>query len=210
MRKTFDIKNKLHITSVLLCLLLCLCALIPHLATADTTSIKYPLEKDVRRYNCYVQQFDAFMKGQLNLDIPVSEDFENLSNPYDRRERDENVDWYPWDRALYDGQYFSYFGIAPIITVYFPSYILTGSIPADSVTCAVLAVVGMAAVCLLLLNLIKYFKIKPPLYLLLLSLFAVEFGSLLPVLMSSSDMYYTALTSGVSFFPSSSLCSLSV
>lgn len=201
MRSEVNFKNKLHILVTALCVLLCLCSLIPHLATGSTESVKYPLEHDVRYYNAYVQQFDAFMKGQLYLDIEVSEELLSLDNPYDWQERKANeIGYYPWDRALYDGHYYSYFGIAPILTVFFPSYFLTGSLPAPAVTCAVLAVLGMVSLAFLLINLLKYFNIKPPLYLFLLSLFTVELGSLLPMLMSSADMYYIACTSAVSYF----------
>ena len=201
MRKALDMHNKTHVILTALCLILCLCALLPHLLTSDTSSTVYPLGQDPAYYNAYVQQFDAFMKGQIYLDVEPSQELQNLENPYDWQQRiDGDIGFYLWDRALYNGHYYSYFGIAPIITVFYPSYFLTGSIPSPSVTCAVLAVVGMISVCFALIELLKYFKIKPPFYLFLLSLFAVELGSLLPMLMSSADMYYIAATSAVAYF----------
>ncbi|MCH5192279.1 MAG: hypothetical protein J1F23_08970 [Oscillospiraceae bacterium] len=201
MRKALDMHNKTHDILTALCLALCLCALLPHLLTSDTGSTAYPLEQDPAYYNAYVQQFDAFMKGQLYLDVTPSQELQNLENPYDWQQRiDGDIGFYLWDRALYNGHYYSYFGIAPIITVFYPSYLLTGSIPSPSVTCAVLAVMGMISVCFALIELLKYFEIKPPFYLFLLSLFAVELGSLLPMLMSSADMYYIAATSAVAYF----------
>lgn len=201
MRKALDMHNKMHEALTAVCLLLCLCSLLPHLLTSDISGTEYPLEQSPAYYNAYVQQFDAFMKGQLYLDVEPSQALQELENPYDWQQRiDGGIGFYLWDRALYNGHYYSYFGIAPIITVFFPSYILTGCIPSPSVTCAALAAVGMISVCLALIELLKYFKIRPPFYLFLLSLFAVEMGSLLPMLMSSADMYYIAATSAVSFF----------
>ena len=201
MRKELDMHNKTHTILTALCLILCLCALLPHLLTSDTGNTVYPLEIEPAYYNAYVQQFDAFMKGQFYLDVVPSQELQNLENPYDWQQRiDGDIGFYLWDRALYDGHYYSYFGIAPIITVFYPSYLLMGSIPSPSVTCTVLAVVGMISVCFALIELLKYFKIRPPFYLFLLSLFAVELGSLLPMLMSSADMYYMAATSAVSYF----------
>ena len=52
-------------------------------------------------------------------------------NPYDRAARDKAGVWYMWDRALYNGKYYSYFGIAPILTVYYPCQLLTGKLPGD-------------------------------------------------------------------------------
>lgn len=201
MRKSLDMQNKTHAVLTAVCLLLCLCALLPHLLTSDTSSTAYPLEQNPAYYNAYVQQFDAFMKGQFYLDATPSRELQELENPYDWQQRiDGDIGFYLWDRALYNGHYYSYFGMAPIITVFYPSYLLTGSIPSPSVTCAVLAVMGMVSVCFALIELLKYFKIRPPFYLFLLSLFAVELGSLLPMLMSSADMYYIAATSAVSYF----------
>ena len=51
-----------------------------------------------------------------------------MENPYNPEEREE-ID-YLWDRAYYDGKYYSYFGITPIITVMFPFYLLSGMLPA--------------------------------------------------------------------------------
>ncbi len=200
MTQVFDTKNKKQMLVTLLCLFMCLCTLLPHLATSDTKSIEYPLNKSIVSYNAYVQQFDAFLKGQLNIDFEPTEELLNLENPYDWQQRKSgNVGVYLWDRALYDGKYYSYFGIAPIITVFLPFYILTGNIPSSPVTCAILAIMGMVSLCFALINLIKYFKLKVPFFIFILSLFAVETGSLIPMLMSSSDMYYIASTSAVSF-----------
>lgn len=88
---------------------------------------EYPLENDVRYYNPYVQQFDALRKGQLHLDVEPSQELLELENPYDYESR-EGVD-YMWDRAFYDGKYYSYFGLTPIITVFYPVYLLTGALP---------------------------------------------------------------------------------
>lgn len=201
MSNCFDPKNKTHIKITLICLLLCLCALIPHLSTANIQSTKYPLEKHPANYNAYIQQFDAFMKGQLNIDYMPSEELQNLDNPYDWGQRKSgNIGFYLWDRALYDGQYFSYFGIAPIITVFFPWYVVFKSIPSPAVTCTILAVIGMTSLAFALINLIKHYKIKVPFFLFTLGLFAVEMGSLLPMLMSSADMYYIASCSAVAYF----------
>ena len=97
-------------------------------------AIEYPLKNDVRYYQPYIQQFDAFMKGQLHLDIPVSDAMLELENPYDY---DSRADASPlWDRAYYDGKYYSYFGVTPVLLVYIPFYLLTGTLPTDSVVMA--------------------------------------------------------------------------
>ena len=89
--------------------------------------IAYPLAEPLTSYDPYIQQFDAFMKGQLHLDIKPDEALLKLSNPYDPSARDGI--YYLWDRAFFDGKYYSYFGIAPILLVYFPFYFITGMLP---------------------------------------------------------------------------------
>ena len=95
----------------------------------DGTFISYPLETDVRFFSPYIQQLDAFLKGQIHLDIQPSAELLALENPYTPDFR-EGID-YVYDRAFFNGKYYSYFGIAPILVFYYPYYLLTGGIPAD-------------------------------------------------------------------------------
>lgn len=102
--------------------------------------IAYPLRQDVRLYDPYIQQFDAFMKGQLHLDVKPDERLALLKNPYDLAERTFHGIDYMWDRAYFDGKYFSYFGVTPLLLVYFPYYFLTGSLPNAGLVMAVFCV----------------------------------------------------------------------
>ena len=86
----------------------------------------YPFETLYNK-NAYEQQFDAFLKHRLSIDIEPAKELLALSNPYDRASRTGIR--FLWDRALYDGKYYSYFGITPIITVYYPYYFITGKVP---------------------------------------------------------------------------------
>ena len=110
-------------------------------ASSETLDpIAYPLRQDVRLYDPYIQQFDAFMKGQLHLDVKPDERLALLKNPYDLAERTFHGIDYMWDRAYFDGKYFSYFGVTPLLLVYFPYYFLTGSLPNAGLVMAVFCV----------------------------------------------------------------------
>lgn len=100
--------------------------------------IAYPLEYGVESYSPYIQQFDAFIKGQLHIDVQPSAELLALENPYSPSER--NGIFYLFDRAFYDGRYYSYFGIAPIFTVYMPFYLLTGNLPTDSTVMGIFSI----------------------------------------------------------------------
>lgn len=91
-------------------------------------NLEYPLKNKVSGYDPYVQQFDAFMKGQLHIDWEPDSKLVALDNPYEPAER-KGVDFL-WDRAYYDGKYYSYFGITPIVTLIYPFYYISGIIPA--------------------------------------------------------------------------------
>jgi len=102
-------------------------------------SITYPLEKDISEYNPYVQQFDAIKKGQLHIDYTPSDRFLAVEDPYEPSERYNKYGQLKakefstfWDRAYFDGKFYSYFGMAPILTVIFPAQLITGSIPAET------------------------------------------------------------------------------
>ena len=47
----------------------------------DTNPIPYPLEGPVSDYSAHIQQFDAFQKGQICLDLPVDPRLATMENP---------------------------------------------------------------------------------------------------------------------------------
>lgn len=81
----------------------------------------------------YVQLAHALLvKHQLNLDLWVDPALSQLNNVYDRTERDSKKTQYYWDHAFYNGKYFCYYGLAPIVLIYAPIYFLTGLIPGEA------------------------------------------------------------------------------
>ncbi len=78
----------------------------------------------------YHQLTDAILDGRLYLDKEPPEYLEKLENPYDRSERDaakaEEGESYYWDAAYFDGKYYVYFGIAPVLLLYLPYRAITG------------------------------------------------------------------------------------
>lgn len=105
----------------------------------DGNYIAYPLDGGAEYWQPYLQQFDAFVKGQLHLDVEPSAELLQLSNPYSPDAR--NGINYMYDRAFFDGKYYSYFGIAPILAVYYPFYLLTGFLPMDSMVMGIFSLV---------------------------------------------------------------------
>ena len=156
------------------------------------------------KHNAYEQLFASLLDGHVDLDgqSPVDPSvLEGLTNPYDVTERTSVLSGIDplWDRAYYNGHLYCYFGIAPIFTVYFPFYLLTGFqyIPSAGLACLVLLVGAAVGIFTALNAAAKTFGIEKPLVLGLASVPAVALCFLLPVIGSSSDMYYLPIASGV-------------
>lgn len=69
---------------------------------------------------------EALVKGQPYLDEVPSEELQKLSNPYDISLRSKTNTYYMWDQAYYNGKYYVYFGIGPVLFFYLPYYLIRG------------------------------------------------------------------------------------
>lgn len=137
-------------------------------------------------YTQYYHLFDALKHGQLSMRTLPAPELAKLVNPYDYTAR--STTYYLWDFAYYSGQYYVYFGLAPM-PLYFLVYFLTGQLPAPALACAVPALLAVIALCGALRELLSHYKIKANLLMTLLALPAVAGGSLLLLLMACSDTY---------------------
>lgn len=145
------------------------------------------------------RQFDAWKKGQIELDLPVDPRLEELKNPYDPVARKESGARYYWDYAYFEGKYFSYFGIAPIITVHAPIHALTGKLPNVPLSCLILAIAAVIATAFAYREVVLRFIKTPNLWLFLLGLAGVVSASGVYLGVLCSDMYYVAVLSAQVF-----------
>lgn len=78
-------------------------------------------------YEHYHVLTESLAKGHFYLDIPVSQELKNLSNPYDTSYRKSVIgDDYEWDCCFKDGKYYCYYGIVPTLLTFLPFYLITG------------------------------------------------------------------------------------
>ena len=145
------------------------------------------------------RQFDAWKKGQIELDLPVDPRLEELKNPYDPVTRKESGARYYWDYAYFEGKYFSYFGIAPIITVHAPIHAATGKLPNVPLSCLILAIAAVIATAFAYREVVLRFIKTPNLWLFLLGLAGVVSASGVYLGVLCSDMYYVAVLSAQVF-----------
>ena len=125
----------------------------------EQKAVKYA-ESDLTYSDAYTQMFDSFHSKRLTLKAEAEEALEELENPYDRSERDGSGIGYYWDRAYYDGDYYSYFGASPVLLFYFPFYFISGGyVPTTNMACVffgILAIIFMYQTILAFVN--KFMK----------------------------------------------------
>ena len=165
---------------LLLCLLICGGTF--YAQNADHSLLRpYPTLEEIRSpemvVDAYMQQLDAFEKGQIELDLDVNPQLAALNNPYDTGARDKKEVAYHWDRAYYNGKYYSYFGLAPLFMVYYPVFWLTGMLPTTAFAGLLLSVFAVVMIFAAVHALIRLFTPRANLLLLLAGELAVVCGS---------------------------------
>ena len=147
----------------------------------------------------YMLMAEALTSGKTHLLIDPPEKLMNLADPYDFELRlyecmgDEPL----WDVGYYNGHYFVYFGVAPIIIYYLTHYLLFGyHIRTISVVLInlILAILGIAA---LLYEMARrwYPKLPFAVYLMFTNMFT--FGCGLIFLIMKPDFYAVPLSMAV-------------
>lgn len=197
-------KNKYYaqVFSALLAVVICLFAVIIYwrVFSADRKSIAYPLEEPVANYNPYIQQFDAFKKGQTFIDWEPDPALDKLENVYDYTERSKSGIYCLWDRAYYEGKYYVYFGIAPILTVYYPYYAIHGSLPGTGYVMTIFCLIAAIFMPLCVFQLAWNFAPETPHWLLLLSSVALFWSSLILLIARGYNyFYYIACVAALAF-----------
>ncbi len=98
--------------------------------------------------NQYELMAEALLDGKIYIDYGDTEGLEALENPYDPDERKESGVAYHWDHAYYNGHYYMYFGIVPVLLVFLPYRMITGTplttFHATQLFCAI-AIIGIFA-----------------------------------------------------------------
>ncbi len=155
---------------------------------------------DIYYADQYIKQFDAWEKGQLHLDIVPDSRLETLENVYDRGERDASGAKYLWDHAYFEGRYYSYFGVAPLLTVYYPTYAFTDKLPNVPLTCLILAITAIITTVLAYREVVLRFTEKPNLFLFVIGAAAVVYASSVYLGVLCSDIYYIAVLSAQAYF----------
>lgn len=93
----------------------------------------------------YIQMLAAYTKGQLHLPYPADPRLEQVTNVYDNSELFAKEIPFLWDHAYHEGKYYVYFGVAPLFTIYFPIYLVTGEAPCAALAAFIATVYALLA-----------------------------------------------------------------
>lgn len=174
-----------------------------------TWLLDYPQSPDELGYHdIYIQQMDGWLKGQLNLDLPVDPKLSTLPNPYDISERSAAGVKAYYDRQFYDGKYYSYYGPAPIFTIYLPIYLITGMAPSPSLAIYLAALIYIAAAFFLCHVSVKTLKLRPNVLIFFTGEVAVIMGSLTLFNIIGQKFYFIAMPMAMAFASCAIACLL--
>lgn len=137
--------------------------------------------------DAFMMQTDALAKGQAHLDIIPSPELLALDNPYDAAQR-SGVE-YTWDFAFYDGAYYSYFGIVPVVLVLLPFRLITGQFLSSYFFAFLLGAVAAVMLCAVYRAAVRRFIPKINAFAYHIGLTAVICGSHLAYLSARSWFY---------------------
>jgi hypothetical protein len=201
----YDRRKKIHKVAIagalILCIALSTTILFASTPKGDRGLIAYTPKKDVTTMfdlnDWYAQQFDAFQKGQLNLDATPDQRLVSAANPYDSSLRDHfGIYWWA-DHAYYNGKYYSYFGVAPVIYIYYPIYFVTHEIPTRGLVSYLCTVLAILAIFGAMLELIRRYCKRVNLLLLVFGILAVVFVSPVIDMQTLNSAYTTCILSAI-------------
>ena len=158
--------------------------------------------KSEENLNFYNQGLvDAILDGNIYLSFEPSEEFLQLENPYDALNRDSDLinrdEDYLWDAAYYNGKFYVYFGILPVLVIFLPFYLITGKYLTCSSACLYLSLVIILLLKEILIKLYKMYFKEVPFKLVVFSLITLYSGSLIIYLNGCIRFYEVAIISGI-------------
>ena len=121
-RKAIDAQafNTKAVTAILILIAVFICVM---MSSITMTSRDFSLDTGNQMTKELV---DAFEDGRSELDTVPSAELQAMENPYDWSARAEQNVSALWDHVYYNGKYYSYYGIGPVLTIFLPYHLITG------------------------------------------------------------------------------------
>lgn len=142
---------------------------------------------------------DAFCNGQASLLQKPSEELLSLNNPYDWGERLQAGVDYLWDHCLYNGEYYSYYGIAPVILLFLPYHLLTGFYFPTNWAVLLFSLVGIFMLSRIYTEFVRKWFPKLPLNWMIMGLIMIQCSSGIWMSLARPLFYEIAISAGFMF-----------
>ena len=162
----------------------------------NTGALAWP--EYMEHHQQYYRLTEALLEGRVDLGEAVS--LQGLANPYDPAARAAaglGYGDYKWDHAYYNGYYYVYFGIVPVLFFYLPCYVLTGR-HLPHVDCIfLLGALLMMGIAFLLWQMIRSWFPRTPYVLYLLLTVTMGAASCLGYAVYKPDLYLVPIVAGI-------------
>ena len=162
----------------------------------NTGALAWP--EYMEHHQQYYRLTEALLEGRVDLGEAVS--LQGLTNPYDPAARAAaglGYGDFKWDHAYYNGYYYVYFGIVPVLFFYLPCYVLTGR-HLPHVDCIfLLGALLMMGIAFLLWQMIRSWFPRTPYVLYLLLTVTMGAASCLGYAVYKPDLYLVPIVAGI-------------
>ena len=139
---------------------------------------------------------EAFEHGSTHLLDAPKEELNNFAYPYDTDALGEADIPYNWDHVYYEQQYYSYYGIAPVVLVFLPYHLITGYYFPDSMAVLLFAVIGIIGLTKLYMEFMRKLFPKTPAGLVISGLILIQTVSGVWFSIGRPRFYEIALSAG--------------
>jgi hypothetical protein len=160
------------------------------------TSSGRPFAWGARQTGYYNLQAEAFLTGRLSLPVTPKPELMALPNPYDAN---ANKAYRLHDASLYKGKYYLYFGPVPVLALFLPWRVITGSGIPENLAIVVFLTAGYVFSCLLLLLLLRAADVRSSQWLKAAAVAALGLCQAAPILLRRPEIYEVAIASAFCF-----------
>ncbi len=186
-------------TKIIIAVSVMLCIVLSFAARFDNYG-RYPIDFSKTDGNQMTKELvDAFESGHLYLAEIPSDELLSLDNPYDWSQRSKAGVTASWDHLLYEGKYYSYYGIAPVLLLFLPFHAVTGVYFASVLAVLLFSIVGTVFLILLFREYAERFCKNITLGMLVSALLIIVFSSGIWYSLCFSNFYEIAQSAGFMF-----------